>query len=227
LAKSCKKKIRRYLDKKDAKSTSNLRKHAKSCWGTEAVEAADRTKDVTEARDSVVKPLSKDGSITAIFERVGKGKVSYSHRQHTKTEAKYVPYFTYILDLKHDRAEIVRWVAESVRPFEIVKDRGFQSLMKTGRPEYYIPSPSTVSRDVRMVFSRTRQRIAKMLRVSKRTSFKTWILTEKKEYDGALNFATDAWTSPNHRAFVAVTVHLEQEGVPLCLVLDVVEVAEV
>ena len=66
-----------------------------------------------------------------------------------------------------------------------------------------------------------------MLRVSKRTSFKTWILTEKKEYNGALNFATDAWTSPNHRAFVAVTVHLEQEGVPLCLVLDVVEVAEV
>jgi hypothetical protein len=97
----------------------------------------------------VVKPLSKDGSITAIFERVGKGKVSYSHQQHTKTEAKYVPYlFTYILDLKHDRAEIVRWVAESVRPFEIVKDCGFQSLMKTGHPEYYILSPSTVARDV-------------------------------------------------------------------------------
>jgi hypothetical protein len=37
----------------------------------------------------------------------------------------------------------------------------------------------------------------------------------------------DAWTSPNHRAFVAVTVHLECNGEPLCLVLDVVEVAEV
>lgn len=78
-----------------------------------------------------------------------------------------------------------------------------------------------------MVFSRTRQRIAKMLRVSRRIGFKTQILTEKKEYKGALNFATDAWTSPNHRAFVAVTVHLEQDGAPLCLVLDVVEVAEV
>jgi hypothetical protein len=66
-----------------------------------------------------------------------------------------------------------------------------------------------------------------MLRVSKRISFKTQILTEKKEHNGALNFATDAWTSPNHRAFVAVTIHLEQEGVPLCLVLDIVEVAEV
>src|SRR5258708_30806906 len=64
------------------------------------------------------------------------------------------------------RAEIVRWVSESLRPFEIVQDRGFQSLMKTGRPEYYIPSKSTVSRDVRLVFARTRQRIAKMMKVS-------------------------------------------------------------
>jgi hypothetical protein len=59
----------------DAKSMSNLRKHAKSCWGAETVEAADQTKDVTEAQDSVVKPLGKDGSITAIFERVGKERL--------------------------------------------------------------------------------------------------------------------------------------------------------
>jgi hypothetical protein len=63
-------------------------------------------------------------------------------------------------------AEIVRWVAESMRPFKIVKDRGFQSLMKTGRPDYYIPSPETVSRDVKKVFVRCRQRIAKILQVS-------------------------------------------------------------
>jgi hypothetical protein len=53
-----------------------------------------------------------------------------------------------------------------MRPFKIVKDRGFQSLMKTGRPEYYIPSSETVSRDVKTVFVRSRQRIAKMLQVS-------------------------------------------------------------
>lgn len=66
------------------------------------------------------------------------------------------------------RAEIVRWVSESMRPFEIVNDRGFQCLMKTGRPDYYIPSPSTVSRDVKQVFIRVRKRIAKMLQVSYR-----------------------------------------------------------
>ena len=63
------------------------------------------------------------------------------------------------------RAEIVRWVAESKRPFQIVKDRGFQTLMKTGRPAYQIPSPETVSRDVKKVFVRVRKRIAKMLQV--------------------------------------------------------------
>ncbi|KAF8224421.1 hypothetical protein L208DRAFT_1068198, partial [Tricholoma matsutake] len=47
-----------------------------------------------------------------------------------------------------------------------------------------------------------------------------------KKYDGELNFATDVWTSPNHKAFVALTVHLEQNGKPLCMVLDVVEVAK-
>ena len=46
-----------------------------------------------------------------------------------------------------------------------------------------------------------------------------------QEHDGALNFATDAWTSPNHKAYVAVTVHFENAGVPVSMLLDIVEVA--
>lgn len=64
-----------------------------------------------------------------------------------------------------DRARIVRWVSESARPFDIVQDHGFLRLMKAGRPEFYIPSPSTVARDVRIVFARARQQIAKLLGV--------------------------------------------------------------
>ncbi|KAF9219301.1 hypothetical protein BS17DRAFT_798220 [Gyrodon lividus] len=77
-------------------------------------------------------------------------------------------------------AEIVRWV-----------------LMKTGRPEHYIPSDSTVSHDV-------------------------WL-----EYDGKLNFTMDAWTAPNHCVLVAFSVHLEHKGVPLSFLLDVIDVAKV
>jgi hypothetical protein len=54
---------------------------------------------------------------------------------------------------------------ESNRPFQIVNDRGFQCLMKTGRPEYYIPSAETLSCDVKKVFVQVRGRIAKGLRV--------------------------------------------------------------
>lgn len=100
-------------------------------------------------------------------------------------------------------------MAESKRPFKIVSDRGFQSLMKTGRPEYYIPSPTTVSRDVKQVFVNVRKRMAKML----------------QEHEGDLSFTTDAWTSPNHKAFVAVTVHFEVNGVPITMLLDLKEVA--
>jgi hypothetical protein len=40
-----------------------------------------------------------------------------------------------------------------------------------------------------------------------------------------LSFATDAWTSPNHKAYMAVTVHFETDGVPVAMLLDMVEVA--
>ena len=50
--------------------------------------------------------------------------------------------------------------------------------------------------------------------------------THLQEYDGTLSFGTDAWTSPNHRAFIAIMVHLEIDGVPLCMVLDMLEVAK-
>ena len=60
----------------------------------------------------------------------------------------------------------MRWVAESKRPFQIVNDQGFQSLMKTGRHEYHIPSMHTVSRDVKQAFIEGRKRVAKMLQVT-------------------------------------------------------------
>jgi hypothetical protein len=41
-----------------------------------------------------------------------------------------------------------------------------------------------------------------------------------------LNFATNAWTSPNHKAYVAFTVHFAHEGVPVSMLLDIVEVAK-
>jgi hypothetical protein len=81
--------VNRYVDKGDASSTSNLRKHAKLCWGDDVVKAADETKDAKLARGIVAKSGMGNASITAMFERAkNKGVVTYSHTQHTKTETK-------------------------------------------------------------------------------------------------------------------------------------------
>jgi dihydroorotase len=113
----CKKTVWRFLDKKDGKSTSNLQKHAKSCWGEDAVSTADNAKNANEACKGVVKSLLMMSSITATFEKSGKGKVTFLHRQHTKTEAKYVQgHINLYIKLKlcSNRAEIVHWVSENL-----------------------------------------------------------------------------------------------------------------
>ncbi|TFK59862.1 hypothetical protein BDN72DRAFT_780160, partial [Pluteus cervinus] len=88
-------------------------------------------------------------------------------------------------------------------------DDGFVLLMKTGRPGYYVPSASTVSRDVKKIFAKSRIRIAKMLQTC-----------------GRVSFQVDGWTSPNHKAYVGITATFELAGVIKTIVLDIVEVAK-
>jgi len=130
-------------------------------------------------------------------------------------------------DISSGRAEIIRWVAESLWPFSIVEDCGFKMLMKTGWPEYYIPSVATVSRDVCQVFVHTRIQVARMLQVSEVTNQQSGNWFTYQKYEGKLNFTTDAWTSPNHRAFVTFCVYLEHKRKSLLIPLDVVKVAKV
>ncbi|KAF8877776.1 hypothetical protein BD779DRAFT_1448209, partial [Infundibulicybe gibba] len=99
----------------------------------------------------------------------------------------------------------------SQRPHTPYETRSFHCLMKAGRPGLVIPSPSTVSRDIKASFEGCRAQIDTMI----------------QETPGHVHFATDAWTSPNHCAFVAWTVHFQHEGHILAFLLDVVEVPEV
>ncbi len=62
--------------------------------------------------------------------------------------------------------EIVKWVAESMRPMSIVEDEGFKMLMKTGQPNYKLPKRMTVARDVKHVFKKSKKRMKKLLQVS-------------------------------------------------------------
>ena len=85
--------VRRYLDKGDRNSTSNMHKHAKNCWGEEIVSKALETKgelSVDDVRKNLGSAKLVDGSITASFERKGKGVVTFSTRQHTYMETRLV-----------------------------------------------------------------------------------------------------------------------------------------
>ncbi|KAF8547965.1 hypothetical protein OG21DRAFT_1489775 [Imleria badia] len=53
-AQGCKVKIQQYLDTKDARSTGNMRKHVKACWGSEALNAADDAKDASDMWHKIV-----------------------------------------------------------------------------------------------------------------------------------------------------------------------------
>ena len=83
--------VRRFLDKADCNSTSNMHKHAKNCWGEENVSKALETKgelSIDDIRKSLAQAKLHDGSITTSFERKGKGRVMFSTRQHTYTETR-------------------------------------------------------------------------------------------------------------------------------------------
>ncbi|KAJ7714304.1 hypothetical protein B0H14DRAFT_3523058 [Mycena olivaceomarginata] len=69
-----------------------------------------------------------------------------------------------------------------------------------------------------------------LLKIAVSASFakcKIMIDNSLQEHPGQLSFATDAWTSPNHRAFVVWTVHLPLDGNPLSFLLDIIEVPEI
>ncbi|KAH8979378.1 hypothetical protein EDB92DRAFT_1821055 [Lactarius akahatsu] len=108
-------------------STSNLRRHAKTCWGDEVVAATYRAGDLKTAHEVLLKDERQ----------VGNSKATYSYWQHTKIVA---------------HAEFIHWVSEDKRPFQIVNDHAFCSLMKTGRLECYIPSAKTLSCNVKSMF---------------------------------------------------------------------------
>ncbi|KAJ7447000.1 hypothetical protein FB451DRAFT_1054786, partial [Mycena latifolia] len=188
-ARGCGHRVTRNQTTMDRNSTKNLKKHAKKCWGADTVNAASALGSLDKARELLsTNKGAKSQRLTDIFRRnTPGGNLDYvSQVPLSKSETR-------------------------LHPFVIAADRGFRYLMRSGRPTMWIPSPSTIARDVKVLFQKTRERIRDRLHGR----------------DGCVSLATDAWTSPNHRAFVAVTGHWEENGEKVDCLLDFVEVPEV
>ena len=84
-ANGCQKGVRCFLDKGNRRSTGNMCKHMKACWGEDVLQQVLQIKDHHMAHKAV-KNYKKNGTITTAFEWKGKGKVKYSHLPLTKME---------------------------------------------------------------------------------------------------------------------------------------------
>jgi hypothetical protein len=74
------------------------------CWGDDNVVGADGCGNLENARNGLNKAKKlKDGSITAAFKRTGKGKVTYSHRQHDKAQTRFVTINDHVTHSKFDQ----------------------------------------------------------------------------------------------------------------------------
>ncbi|KAE9399723.1 hypothetical protein BT96DRAFT_820225, partial [Gymnopus androsaceus JB14] len=87
----CKHTVTRYLTT-NHNSTKSLHQHAVKCFGKETVNAALKTKNLSEATGLVKKHAkSKLGTLTAVFQKLAsRGKEVYSHIPLTKAESRYV-----------------------------------------------------------------------------------------------------------------------------------------
>jgi hypothetical protein len=69
----------------------NLCKHTRLCWGDEILHSANAYGDMDSAQEGLNKAKKlKDGSITAVFKRKGKGKVTFSHHQYSKAQTRFM-----------------------------------------------------------------------------------------------------------------------------------------
>ena len=133
---------------------------------------------------------------------------------HTTRKSGKVTFFSLIHGLiltKYFSAHLVRWITENNQPINIINDHESHELLTAGCPTVELPSNSTISHNIHASFVKCKERITKLL----------------QDHLGCLHFTTDVWTSLNHRAFVAWTVHLEYEGEMFLFLLDIVELPEV
>ncbi|KAE9392697.1 hypothetical protein BT96DRAFT_748908, partial [Gymnopus androsaceus JB14] len=76
------------------------------------------------------------------------------------------------------------------------KNQCYRWLQREGQPDRYVPSKETISRDVKHLYTRTKEKLA----------------LELQAHDSELAIAIDCWTSPNHRAWMSITISRTRKG---------------
>jgi len=147
--------IQHFQDLKDHAATSNLRSHTIRCFGQEAIDAA----------FNGTHPKARNQSLLHLHNKANNSSRSLTmHIQRLNLSEYHLncwdPFWLI------SSAYISWWCTENNCPLHIVKDQHFEVLIKVGQPTTYIPSPSTVSQDIKAVFEKSWECIDKILKVS-------------------------------------------------------------
>lgn len=89
------------------------------------------------------------------------------------------------------RQRIAIWVIKKDQPFTVVDDDEFREIVTYLRPNTFIPSSTTLKRDIIDLFKQQKQKVTNLL----------------QQCSGRISFAVDAWTSANFIPFLGMTVH--------------------
>jgi hypothetical protein len=122
---------------------------------------------------------------------------------------------------------ITLWVSSCHRPFAIVNDPPLQRILKMLFAKVDIPSPSTVSREVKEAFMIAKKNVGSVLQVCERVTSVGEVanLNIVKSYSGKLHIGVDGWTSPNIFSFLGVVVYMVKEGKIRSHILDFIKYA--
>jgi hypothetical protein len=125
--------------------------------------------------------------------------------------------------------KLALWVVRRNRPFAIVADAELIEILTDLNNKVIVPSPTTLSRDVREIFNMSRLKVASILQVCFFRTFKSISLelTFMQSYPGRLHLCVDGWTSPNVIAFLGATVHWVVDGRMQSLILDFIKYVDI
>jgi hypothetical protein len=100
---------------------------------------------------------------------------------------------------------LVRWVVCDNQAFEVVENANFRSLLMLLKPDINVPSATTIKGEVMKCYGEGANRLGALLRHA----------------DCKISLTSDCWTSPNTKAFMAITVHfIDDDWVLRSLVSD-------
>jgi len=152
-------KVHCFQDSKDKSLSANLKHHAIQCFADEDIQNAISSK-------AGVWPSA---SIFLTFHSSRSAPVQYSHQAHTNPEVQYtclqicgITILTFIL---FHSAHLLKWITETTGPTSIIQDQELCELLTAGWPNIEIPSPDTISWDIKASFDKCCECIAKVLQV--------------------------------------------------------------